>query len=155
MSQVMSQWSSASEILDFAIKNEEAAAKFYTDLAPKMDSASMRGVFEDFAREEERHKAKLLGVKQSGSMEPATDKILDLKIGDYLVDADPGPETNYQEALILAMKQEKAAFKLYTDLAAATADPDLQSLLSGLAQEEAKHKLRFEVEYDERILTEN
>jgi len=151
----MSQWNSASEILDFAIKNEEEAANFYTDLAGKMESASMRKVFEDFAREEQGHKAKLLGVKQSGKMEPATQQILDLKIGDYLVEGEPGPDLDYQQALILAMKQEKAAFKLYTDLAAATTDEGLRSLLLSLAQEEAKHKLRFEVEYDDRILTEN
>jgi hypothetical protein len=28
-------------------------------------------------------------------------------------------------------------------------------MLLGLAQEEAKHKLRFEIEYDDQILTEN
>ena len=151
----MSQWSSADEILDFAIHNEEEAAKFYTDLAGKMDSAAMREVFEDFAREEKEHKAKLLGVKQSGKMEQASERIHDLKIGDYLVDVEPGPQMDYQQALILAMKQEKAAFKLYTDLAAAAADPDLRRLLLALAQEEAKHKLRFEVEYDEHILTEH
>ena len=126
-----------------------------TELAGKMGSDSMRKMFEDFAREEQGHKAKLLKVKGSGSMELATEKILDLKIGDYLVDAEPGPDMDYQDALILAMKQEKAAFKLYTDLAATTTEPDLHNLLLALAQEEAKHKLRFEVEYDEQILTEN
>ena len=53
------------------------------------------------------------------------------------------------------MKQEKAAFKLYTDLAVVAPDEDLRDLLLSLAQEEAKHKLRFEVEYDDQILTEN
>ncbi len=151
----MSQWNSADEILDFAIQNEEAAAAFYTDLAEKVASDSMRGLFQDFAREEQGHKAKLLKVKQSGKMAPAAPKIVDLKIGDYLVDADPNANLDYQQALILAMKQEKAAFKLYTDMAAATTDADLQALLLSLAQEEAKHKLRFEVEYDDNILTEN
>ena len=151
----MGQWNSAEEILDFAIGNEESAAKFYTDLAGKMKSASMRKVFEDFAREEQGHKAKLLRVKESGEMEPAKKQILDLKIGDYLVEGTPGTELDYQQALILAMKQEKAAFKLYTDLAAAAPSDDLRGLLLSLAQEEAKHKLRFEVEYDDRILTEN
>ena len=151
----MSQWNSPDEILDFAIKNEEEAAEFYTDLAVKAELASMRKLFEDFAREEQGHKAKLLGVKKSGKMLPASKAVLDLKIGDYLVDTVPGPEMDYQQALILAMKQEKAAFKLYTDLAAATDNEDLRGLLLGLAQEEAKHKLRFEVEYDERILTQN
>jgi rubrerythrin len=88
-------------------------------------------------------------------MAPATDKIVDLKIGDYLVDADTDAELDYQQALILAMKQEKAAFKLYTDMAGATADADLKAVLQSLAEEEAKHKLRFEIEYDEYILTEN
>jgi len=152
---MVSQWNSADEILDFAIKNEEEAAKFYTDLAAKTDSASMREVFQEFAGEEQQHKAKLLGVKQSGSMTPASAKVADLKIGDYLVEAEPGADLDYQQTLILAMKREKAAFKLYTDLAAATADADLRGLLLALAQEEAKHKLRFEIEYDDHILTEN
>ena len=151
----MSQWNSADEILDFAIENEEKAAAFYTELAGKMKSSSMSKVFEDFAREEQGHKAKLLKVKETGEMGPASRKILDLKIGDYLVEGDPGPETDYQQALILAMKQEKAAFKLYTDLAAAAPNENLRDLLLALAQEEAKHKLRFEVEYDDHILTEN
>jgi len=151
----MGQWNSTEEILDFAIQNEEKAAAFYTDLAAKMESASMSEVFEGFAREEQGHKAKLLRVKETGKMEPASQAVLDLKIGDYLVEGQPGSDMDYQDALILAMKQEKAAFKLYTDLAAAAPDEDLRGLLLALAQEEAKHKLRFEVEYDDRILTEN
>ncbi len=149
----MSQWNSTEEILDFAIENEENAAKFYTDLAGKMESGSIRTVFEDFAREEQGHKARLLKVKATGEMEPARGAILDLKIGDYLVEGQPSPEMDYQQALILAMKQEKAAFKLYTDLAAAAPNEDLRGLLLALAQEEPKHKLRFEVEYDDHILT--
>ena len=151
----MMPWKSANEVLDFAIKKEEEAAEFYTDLAGRMDTPSMKEIFQEFAREELRHKAKLSGVKQSGQMEPAAGKVLDLKIGDYLVDVEPGEDLDYQSALILAMKQEKAAFKLYTDLAAAVDQPDLRELLLSLAQEEAKHKLRFEIEYDERFLAEN
>ena len=153
----MSQDNLATEILDFAIGNEEAAVEFYRRLATKTDSPSMREVFEGFAREEEGHKAKLLGVKQAGTLtlKPAGGKIVDLKIGDYLVDADPGADLSYQDALILAMKQEKAAFKLYTDLAEAAPDAELRDLLLGLAEEEARHKLRFEIEYDDNILTEN
>jgi len=51
------------EILDFAIKNEEDAYQFYTDLAKKMERPQMKKVFEDFAKEEQGHKQKLLGVK--------------------------------------------------------------------------------------------
>ena len=153
----MSQDNSATEILDFAIGNEEAAIELYRRLAAKTNSPSMRDVFEGFAREEEGHKAKLLGVKQAGTLtfQSAGEKVTDLKIGDYLVDADPEGDPSYQDALILAMKMEKAAFKLYTDLAEAAPDAELRDLLLRLAEEEAKHKLRFEIEYDEHILTEN
>jgi rubrerythrin len=40
------------------------------------------------------------------------------------------------------------------DLHAKVSDPELKNLMLALAQEEAKHKLRFEVEYDDRFQTE-
>ena len=143
------------KILDFAIEKEEDAARFYTDLAGKMDRPSMKEVFQSFAREEKAHKEKLIGVKAGKLLISAEKKITDLKIGDSLVDIDMSGEMSYQEALIVAMKAEKAAFKLYHELAQATDNADLQQLFLDLAQEEAKHKLRFEIEYDDQILSEN
>lgn len=151
----MKKFGSANEILDFAISEEEAAAQFYTDLAAKMDRAWMRQVFEEFANEEKGHKEKLLNVKEGKLLLSAEAKVIDLKIGDYLVDVEPEGELDYQKALILAMKKEKAAFKLYSDLAATTDDSNLNNLLLSIAQEEAKHKLRFELEYDEHFLAQN
>lgn len=145
----------ADKILDYAIEKEEDAARFYTNLAAKMDRQYMKEVFESFAREEKAHKEKLIGVKTGKRLISAEKKITDLKIGDSLVDIDMSGEMSYQEALIVAMKAEKAAFKLYHDLAQATDNADLQQLFLDLAQEEAKHKLRFEIEYDDLILTEN
>jgi rubrerythrin len=150
------QWQSVDEVLDFAIAREQEAVRFYTDLAAKMDKPATKAIFQDFAREEAGHKKKLLDVKESGHLQPSTEKVLDLKIGDYLVEVDPAThELDYQNALILAMKREKAAFKLYTNLAEATDDADLKSTMLALAQEEAKHKLRFEMEYDDKVLAEN
>ena len=53
------------------------------------------------------------------------------------------------------MKKEKAAYRLYTHLAGVAGDKNLSKTFLGLAQEEAKHKLRFEIEYDEVVLKEN
>ena len=153
----MQEFGSVNDILDFAISEEEAAAKFYTDLAAKMERDWMRKVFEDFAGEERGHKAKLLAVK-AGEIPLLTNRaVADLKIGDYLVDVEPeqqGQDLDYQQALIVAMKKEKAAFRLYMTLAEKTEDTDFHKLFLALAQEEAKHKLRFEVEYDEQFLNE-
>lgn len=151
----MKKFGSANEILDFAIEREEEAAQFYTDLAGKMEKSLMRMVFEDFAKEEKGHKAKLLAVKEEKQLMSAESKVMDLSIGDYLVEVEPNANMDYQQALIVAMKKEKAAFRLYSDLADRTDDSNLRTLLLSLAQEEAKHKLRFELEYDEHYLKEN
>jgi rubrerythrin len=142
-------------ILDFAIRGEEESVQFYTDLAQKVKRPGMSQIFRDFADEERKHKAKLLAVKAGKQLQPAARKVADLKIGDYLVDVVPGPELDYQGALIVAMKKEKAAFKLYTELAGLIEDASLRDVLLALAQEEAKHKLRFEVEYDQVVLKDN
>ncbi|MGQ9572264.1 MAG: ferritin family protein [Dehalococcoidia bacterium] len=151
----MKPFASVDEILDFAIGKEEEAAQLYTSLARQTRKPWMRQVFEEFASEEAGHKQKLLAIKEGKLLLPAAEKVMDLKIGDYLKDVEPSLDLDYQEALIFAMKEEKAAFKLYSDLAAATDDEALRATLLALAQEEAKHKLRFEIEYDEQILTED
>lgn len=147
--------SSVAEILDLAISQEEYAARFYTHLASVAAGEHMKDVFLSFAREEEGHKAKLLQVKAGKQVLCAEQRVADLKIGDYLVDVAASDQLDYQDSLILAMKVEKAAFRMYQELAAVTDDPALKEMLLGLAQEEAKHKLRFEIEYDDRFLKEN
>jgi rubrerythrin len=151
----MMHFDSVEAVLDFAIKNEQDASDFYTELAAKMEKPYMKEAFEGFAAEEMGHKAKLEAVKKGKTAKLTKAKVLDLKIGDYLVEQKPSASMDYQSALILAMKQEKAAFRLYTDLAASTDDAKIRDLFLGLAQEEAKHKLRFEVEYDDDFLREN
>jgi len=143
------------EILDFAIQREQEAHDFYIDLAKKMDRPGMKEVFTQFAGEELGHRKKLEAVKQGKRLMSAKEKVQDLKIAEYLVSVEPDEDLDYQKALILAMKREKASYKLYSDLAASIEDQELKQIFLGLAQEEAKHKLRFEVEYDDVILAEN
>lgn len=115
----------------------------------------MKEVFQDFALEEAGHREKLLRVQEGDHHLLSTAEVPDLKIGDYLVDAEPAANMTTQSALILAMKKEKAAFKLYMDLSKRMNDDNYRTLFLMLAQEEAKHKLRFELEYDEMINQEN
>ena len=51
------------DILDFAIRQEEKAARFYTELAGKMSHEHMREVLLGFAKEEEGHKANSSGSR--------------------------------------------------------------------------------------------
>jgi rubrerythrin len=148
----MSAPTTMEEILDFAIAREQEAVDFYTDLAAKVKSPAMKDVFVQFAGEERGHKAKLTAVKAGKRVLVTAKPVMDLKIGDYLVSETPTPDMDYREALILAMKKEKASFRLYNDLAARAGDAELREVLLALAQEEAKHKLRFEIEYDDSVL---
>ncbi len=139
------------QVLNFAIEEEQAAADFYTQLAAQSEASEMREVFEGFAREEMGHKAKLEAVKQSGEFIPVAKQPVDLKIADYLADVEATPDMDYRSALVVAMQKEKAAFKLYSDLAATAPNAALEQTFLALAQEEAKHKLRFEIEYDDLL----
>lgn len=149
------KFGSVDDVLDYAIGQEEEAAAFYQELAARMDLPWMRNAFLEFAREEAGHKAKLLSVKAGRQLQPAAEKILDLKIADYAVEEPASAAMDYRNALIIAMKKEKAAFRLYTDLAASSGNPALAGTFQALAQEEAKHKLRFELEYDQYVQKEN
>ena len=151
----MQQWKSVDEVLDFAIGQEQEAFQFYTDLSARMDRPWMSEIFKSFAQEELGHKRKLEDIKIGKKLLPSQSKVLDLKIGDYLVDVEPSREMDYQQALIVAMKKEKKAFKMYNDLATVVEDGSLQAVFLSLAQEEAKHKLRFEIEYDDYVMQDN
>lgn len=151
----MKEFSSVNDILDFAIRAEQAAVEFYNSLAKDARNEDMRGVFLEFAGEEMKHKARLAGVRESGLLRTENEHIVDLQIADYVVDAEVREGMTYADALIVAMKREKAAFRLYSDLASRTQEAELKQIFLSLALEESRHKLRFELEYDEFVLREN
>ena len=151
----MKDFKNIDEILDFAIQNEQQAADFYEKLSAEATEQAMKETFAHFANEEKGHKFKLEKVKEDGVYEAREQDILDLKISDYLVSVTSSGKMSYRDALVLAMKREKAAFRLYMKLADMAPSTDLKKLFKNLANEEAKHKLNFELEYDEVVYKEN
>jgi rubrerythrin len=151
----MTTFQSVNQILDFAINAEQEAVEFYNSLAINAKSEDMKTVFKEFAQEEMAHKAKLMNIKETGIFEKSTSHVTDLKIADFTVNVAVTPDISYQDALIVAMKKEKSAFKLYLTLSERADSKDLKDIFRMLAQEESKHKLRFELEYDANVLREN
>jgi rubrerythrin len=143
------------EILDYAIDQEQQAADFYANLAGRAEKAGMKEVLLEFAAEEQRHKERLLAVKTGEYELTPEQEVLDLKISDYLVEVEATDDISYQDALIVAMKRERAAYELYSDMAEKITESNLREVFVGLAREEARHKLFFESEYDERVLIDN
>ena len=150
----MGQFESVEEIIDFAIAGEVESRDFYMKLAERMENPAMQKVFENFAIEELGHRLKLEAI-QRGEILLVEEQVKSLDIADYVVDVEPRPDMDYTDALVLAMKKEKAAYRLYLDLAAMAEDEELTDMFLSLAQEEAKHKLRFEIEYDDTVLKES
>ncbi|GEM_PF-36475 len=145
------------EILDFAIKVEEDSYSFYKFWEEKVERPHMKKVFASFANEELKHKKKIQEIKEGKKLkltETGERRIPDLKIGDYLVDVRPSKAMDFQDALIVAMKREKAAFEFYEALEEMAESPEMKEIFRFLAEEEAKHKLKLESIYDEYIYTE-
>jgi rubrerythrin len=124
-------------------------------MANQVESKATAKIFKDLAAEEMKHRAILENLEGSGGLKPANFVVADLKVSDYLVEVEPSANMDYQDALILAMKREKAAYRLYIDLAEGAQDQVLKETFENLAQKEAGHKLRLETIYDEQVLTDN
>jgi len=148
-------FSTVDEILDFAIESERMASEFYSGLATKTSDRNIRRMFEGFAIEEQAHKSKLEEIKAGKLLAPEKINVLNLKIADAIEEIESHSDMSLQEVLIVAMQREKNAYRLYSDLAAMMDNANLKSAFEMLAQEEERHKLRFEIEYDEMIMSEN
>lgn len=151
----MKSFQSIQEVLDYAIGQEQQAYEFYMGLAKTARDIGLVRALEEFAQEELGHKAKLESVKMGGATLPSNEKIRTLGIAEFVADIEPSAQMEYKDLLLLAMKKEKQAYTLYTRLGDGCQDAAMRKLFHGLAQEEARHKLRFEMEYDQIVLKED
>ncbi len=137
------------EILQLAIDKEVEAYNFYLALASAVADQRISVAFEELAKEELEHKAKLeLEVMKLGQT-IAVEQNPTRPERSYIVSNDPSPlDMDYKDMLLLAMEKEEAAFRTYVNLAANVTDEKSQEVLLALAEEEVKHKLRFQTEYD-------
>ena len=145
----MGKVDSDEEILEFAISKEVESYNFFLALARRVDTDEIREVFEELAQEELEHKSRLelelikTGRTMPQQQEPArSDRDYIISESSALLDID------YKDVLLLAMEKEEAAFRIYVNLVAKARDEQMQELLLALAEEEVKHKIRFETEYD-------
>jgi len=146
----MAGFDSVDEILEFAIAREIEANEFYRFLANCVENPAMGELILDFAAEELEHKAKLeLELLKRGRVVTEPENLADFDIANYKVDAGDYSHMDYPELLGLAIRKEDTAFRLYVVLAGMASDTESQEVLMALAQEESRHKILFETEYDE------
>ena len=144
-----------SEIIDFAIERELEAVKFYHDLQGMVPLKARQEMLRELEDMEKGHVKSLEGFRNGTIRFTESPKVENMKISDYLVEAKPAPDMSYQDIIITAMKREQAAVQLYSDLANLSADAAVKQLFLNLTAEEAKHKLKFEIIYNDEILKDN
>ncbi len=140
------------DVITFAIRKEAEAYNLYKTYSQLTKTPGLKTMFEELAQEEQRHRQILEGVGKKDLSGYKLEEIPDLKIGDFVEEEEFSPDMDYASALRFAIKREEHSLKLYNDMAEGTGDQELKMLFSALAQEEAKHKLRLETEYDENVL---
>jgi rubrerythrin len=149
------QFTSAEEALNYAIKREIEAARFYTQLAARMRKREMQEALLEMAEEEKSHRDRLIAVRDQGIFTAGEPQVQDLRVADFVVMPEITDDLDYAQALILAMKREAAARELYLELARVSRDEALSQVFTRLAEEEGLHKRRFEAEYEDRVLEGN
>ena len=146
---------SFNEIIDFAIESEMNEIEFYSELADIMERKNVKQLFRNIALEKTARMLQLENMKDIGVLLNIED-VQDLKIAGTFCDIDFSKRNlSYQEALIMAMNKEKEKFILYQELADCAVDQDCRQTFLSLANQEARQKLKLEIEYDEYILHDN
>jgi rubrerythrin len=140
------------EVIKFAIHREIESMDFYDKASHIVKHSGTRDLFLDFVKQEEGHKTKLEQVLAGKTVLGKIEKIPNLKISDYMVEAELKPDISYGDILRIAMKREERSVKLYTDLNEKNQDEALRNLFSFLIQEEGKHKYYIEKLYDDEVL---
>ncbi|TFG45608.1 MAG: rubrerythrin [Candidatus Brocadiia bacterium] len=134
-------------IMNFAIAKEAEAYDFYTNLADSVKKPDIKETILDFAEQELEHKEALESLKAGGDW-PESEQAGSIDLADYIVNLTYDPDMTYLNALAVAIKKEDAANRLYRELARLTDNIAFKNVFNLLAQQEARHRLRFELEYD-------
>lgn len=147
------------DILRTAIQREIDAYTLYTNAARMIETPHAHEILKDLAAQEVGHRNKLEALLKGNVFRVISkgqqQKVVDLKITDYLVEEPLSPDSDLQDILIVAGKRESASHNLYASLAKVSDDEATTQLFEYLANEELIHKHRVEALYDEIVYKEN
>jgi rubrerythrin len=149
------KFESISDIIDFAISREQEAVDFYITASKEESMSGSKEMLIEFSEEEKKHRRILEELKAKGFAAGVEDYnfkwIKDIKRSDYMDDMVYKPGMGYRDILVIAIKREENALKLYNKLLAEAESENAKKVFKILCQEEAKHKLGLETMYDDHM----
>ncbi|MFO8084020.1 MAG: ferritin family protein [Desulfobacterales bacterium] len=137
------------ELIDTAIRREEQAFDFYTDILGKIDDDFARETIEEIAKEEKKHKAFLVKYRDE-NWTPKDLKMSDVnfyKIAEYQEEPEISSNMKSEDVYLVASHRELRSYKFYTEIAGLHPDGEVKDLLLKMANEELKHKEKVEYLY--------
>ena len=118
-----------SAILSFAIDMEERAEGFYLEIAGREDCRGLKGDLLSLARQNAKHRSRLVDTRRENVTEMVLEPIRDLDSAAYEIEATLTPDTDCTRALALALEVERKAQSFYSD-----ASEKGKHLLAGVAR---------------------
>jgi rubrerythrin len=135
------------EVIRVAIQREEEAYSFFMAMSKAVQSIGIASMFKDLAKEELEHKEKLkLELMKLGEVVEPDDTSRSTEDLFY-IEADEFEQIDYADMLRLCIEKEDISFRLYLNLASQIHNEDSREALLAMAEEELRHKIRFENEY--------
>jgi rubrerythrin len=143
------------KIIDFAILREQEAVGFYAMLQDHARFADQKQMMRDFENMERGHIKILENVRKKGVDILGDSKTSTMRVSDYTAVTYDEDNLSYENIIIIAMKREEKAYKLYKDIANSFEDGEIKKIFNHLAAQEIEHKTHFSDMYDDQVLKEN
>jgi rubrerythrin len=145
------------KVIDFALERERESQEIYLDYARKTQRMGFRQLLLSMADMEKEHENKLKELKEGKGQSALFDgtQSVEARLTDFMVEEEFSLDMDYGDFLVLIIKREEKAEKLYEELKSIAVDTEVEELFSWLAEEERKHKAWAQDRYDLEILKDN
>ena len=149
----MRQEDQYTEVIELAISREIRAVQLYLALAEYFVDSDIAQVFIKVAKEEMQHKDNLeLEIIKLGHTVQIQEDWDKLPIDDSMVsELFSTPDIGRKDFLLFAIAKEEAAFRFYIEMLSLAKERESRDILLAMAEEEVKHKYRFEMEYEKLL----
>jgi len=136
-------------ILEIAIEKEKDAFDFYMDLRKKIEAKDVRDTLEFLAKEERQHLEFLEEYRDGnyGSGALRLTEVVDYKVAEHLEKPDIEKDMKSKDVYLVAAHRELLSYNFYQSLAELHPDGKVKEMLSGMANEEMRHKEKVEYLY--------
>ncbi len=145
------------QLLDIAMDREIVSQSFYIAGQKKTQDPGAIQLLKELADQELQHYQWIREFKAHGltSIPPHREKLVDLKISEYLNEVNIAEGIGLQDVVIAALKREQHSVEFYQGMRQVMETPEGRELCDRLAHEELHHKQKLEFLYDDLISQEN